>query len=212
MSLNGEPDCPDPHAVQHSTAPQHAGGDAALLTRMREGDREAVGQFLTCYGPYIRRRVRGKLKPSMRRLFDSQELLSTLGRRLDRYVCTGRFTAASDPQVWALVFRILDNAMLDKERIMRRLQNVEGEDTVVARTILARIERAEEDPAKGAEVELDELLRMLRTPLERQIVSLWLTGHSLRIIAEYVGLSHDAVRHRWAAIRHNLRQGLEEIV
>lgn len=193
-------------------APVDPGSDAALIARMREGDREAVAQFLTNYGPYIRRRIRGKLSPSMRRLFDSQELLSTLGRRLDRYVSAGRFHATSDPQVWSLVFRILDNAMFDKQRVMRRLRSVEGEDSPIAAAILARIEYAEQRADRGAEVELDELLRLLRSPMERQIVSLWLSGHSLRVIADYVGLRPEALRQRWASIRQRLREGMEELV
>jgi DNA-directed RNA polymerase specialized sigma24 family protein len=209
-SLPGKPGGPAESA--RSAAGAHLPGDAALLDRMRRGDREAVGQFLTCYGPYIRRRVRGKLSPSMRRLFDSQELLSTLGRRLDRFVHAGRLTSVSNAQFWALIFRMLDNAVIDKNRVLGRLNAVEGEDSDIAQTILRRVQKAESVPARGIEVELDELLRLLRTPTERQIVSLWLTGHSMRIIAEYVGVSQEAMRQRWVSIRQHLRTSLEELV
>ena len=58
----------------------------SLLRRMRNGDREAAAQFITRYEDRIRRRIRGKLNPSVRRLFDSQDIFSTIGRRLDQYV------------------------------------------------------------------------------------------------------------------------------
>jgi RNA polymerase sigma factor (sigma-70 family) len=186
--------------------------EAALLCRMRRGDREAVAQFLTCYGPYIRRRVRGKLSPSMRRLFDSQELLSTLGRRLDRYVQSGRFEAMSDPQFWALVLRIVDHAMIDKRRMMRRLARVEGEDSPVAQALLVRLQQAERMPDRTAEMELSEVMQRLKTPVERQIVSLWLSGRSLRVIGDYLGLSPEAMRQRWQTIRNRLRQELEHLL
>ncbi len=61
----------------------------ALLDRVRGGDREASAEFISRYGPRIRRRVRGKLSPAMRRLFDSQEILATVARRLDQMVASG---------------------------------------------------------------------------------------------------------------------------
>ena len=78
----------------------HASTDSdldSLVSRMAAGDREAVGTFLSLYGPMIRRRVRGKLRMSVRRLFDSQDILSTVGRRLDTIV---REAIATKPYVW----------------------------------------------------------------------------------------------------------------
>jgi DNA-directed RNA polymerase specialized sigma24 family protein len=211
---NGDEASPDPSQAGESLPADRetASADAMLLARMRAGDREAVAQFLTCYGPYIRRRVRGKLSPSMRRLFDSQELLSTLGRRLDRYVRAGRLNTMSNPQFWTLIFKMLDTAIIDKGRVMRRLNAIEGEDSPIAQAILRRMEHGEAAASQGAEVELDELLRLLRNPTERQIVSLWLMGHSLRVIADYVGLTPQATRQRWLMIRQRLREALEELV
>jgi DNA-directed RNA polymerase specialized sigma24 family protein len=186
-----------------------AGQGEVLLARMRGGDREAVAQFLGCYGPYIRRRVRGKITPGMRRLFDSQELLSTLGRRLDRYVQSGRFKAVDDPQFWRLIFRMVDNAVLDKHRIIKRLECTEGEDSPLAKSLLARLRKGEADPTRDLEWELEQLLRVISAPVDRQIISFWLMGHSLRVIAAYVDLSPEGVRQRWLSIRLRLRECLE---
>jgi hypothetical protein len=70
----------------------------ALLARMRAGDRDAAAAFVTRYGTRIRRRLRGKMSPSIRRLFDSQELMSTVARRLDAFVRSGRLAAVSEGQ------------------------------------------------------------------------------------------------------------------
>jgi len=201
--------------------PTSAGADASaagalppsideLVLRMRQGDRHAVGEFVTFYGPFVRRRVRGKLGPAMRRLFDSQEILSTLSRRLDRYVRSGRVEAATEPQLWALVFKMVDAALIDKVRIIRRLRYVEGEDTDFARTFLSRLDEAGRNHAEGIELTVDAALASLPSATDRQILSLWLMGHSHRVIAEYVGLSHDATRKRWQSIRERLRSQLEE--
>lgn len=182
-----------------------------LVVRMRSGDREAVGQFVEAYGPFVRRRVRGKLGPSMRRLFDSQEILSTLSRRLDRYVRSGRLQASNEPQLWALVFKMVDAALVDKVRIIRRLRHAEGEDSEFARTWLSRIDRAgarSGADGDGIELEIDAALRSLPNATDRQILSLWLMGNSHRVIASYLGISHDATRQRWQAIRERLRNQL----
>jgi DNA-directed RNA polymerase specialized sigma24 family protein len=181
-----------------------------LVARMRQGDRDAVGEFVTLYGPFVRRRVRGKLGPAMRRLFDSQEILSTLSRRLDRYVRSGRVEAATEPQLWALVFRMVDAAMVDKIRIIRRLRHVEGDDTEFARTLLNRLQSTEQAGHEEVELTVDAALGALQNATDRQILSLWLMGSSHRVIAEYVGLSHDATRKRWQSIRERLRSGFAE--
>lgn len=182
-----------------------------LVVRMRSGDREAVGLFVEAYGPFVRRRVRGKLGPSMRRLFDSQEILSTLSRRLDRYVRSGRLQASTEPQLWALVFKMVDAALVDKVRIIRRLRHAEGEDSEFARTWLSRIDRAARSTGPdgdGVELEIDAALRLLPNAVDRQILSLWLMGNSHRVIGGYLGISADATRQRWQAIRERLRTAL----
>lgn len=181
-----------------------------IVVRMRGGDRDAVAEFVTVYGPLVRRRVRGKLNPGMRRLFDSQEILSTLSRRLDRYVRSGRVEASTEPQLWALVFKMVDAALVDKVRIIRRLRHVEAEDSPFARTFLTRLDEAGKHGDEGVALEIDAALRLLPNATDRQIVSLWLMGNSHRVIADYVGISHDATRKRWQSIRERLKSLLEE--
>src|SRR5689334_16822079 len=89
------------------------GGVGSLLTRMRAGDRNAAAQFMDRFGSRIRRRVRGRLRPAMRRLFDSQEIISTLARRLDLFVRGGQLNAETEGQLWTLVFKMAENAVID---------------------------------------------------------------------------------------------------
>jgi hypothetical protein len=181
-----------------------------LVLRMRAGDRNASAEFITGYGPLIRRRVRGKLGPTMRRLFDSQEILSTVSRRLDRYVRSGRVRAATETQLWTLVFKRVDAALVDKTRIARRLRSVEGDDSEFARALLNRIERASQRGPDEIDGLVDGALRSLSSVTDRQILSLWLMGNSPRVIADCVSISYDALRQRWQAIRDRLRSLMEE--
>ncbi len=179
----------------------------SLLARLRAGDREAAALFVTHYGPLVRRRVRGKLGASMRRLFDSQDILSTVSRRLDRYVSAGRVRAGTEAELWSLVLRMVDAALVDKVRIVKRLQRVAAEDSDFAGMLLGRLKQAETRGGGGdaVEMELDRAFAALSDPIDRQILSLWLRGHKHSAIAAVVGLSHDAARQRWHTIRQRLR-------
>jgi DNA-directed RNA polymerase specialized sigma24 family protein len=180
-----------------------------LLLRMRSGDREAAAEFLDRSGPKIRRRIRGKLAPSMRRLFDSQEILSTLGRRLDQFVAGGQLHAATLGELWTLVMRIADHSLIEKARMFRALEAREGEDGPLAHRMLSRLRELERRNAEAPMIEIDAALRSLGPGIDREITSMWLQGSSHAEIAQCVGLAPTAVRKRWESIRHRLRDLFE---
>jgi hypothetical protein len=141
----------------------------------------------------------------MRRLFDSQEIMSTLGRRLDAFVKSGQLRADSLGELWGLVFRIADNSLVEKARVFRSLEAHEGEDSQAARSLLDRLRQAEERDADAPLIEIDSALRMLDDAVDREILSLWLMGNSHVGIAHSVALTPAAVRKRWQRIRTALR-------
>ncbi|MGD9689549.1 MAG: RNA polymerase sigma factor [Phycisphaerales bacterium] len=186
---------------------------AEVIARLRAGDRSAAGEFIQRYGPMVRRRVRGKLGTSMRRLFDSQDILSTVSRRLDRYVASGRIRAATEGELWRLVLRIVDAALVDKIRLIKRLKRGvdsggERDDSELARLLLRRLETSDTTPDDDAELLLDRAFGSLEAPADRQMLSLWLRGHRHTAIAATLGISPDAARQRWVAIRARLRRTL----
>ena len=192
-----------------SVPPLNAVPVTELLARMRTGDREAAASFLVNYGDLIRRRIRGKLGASVRRMFDSMDILSTIGRRFDRYVRDGKLQAVDEPQLWALLFRMAEAAVIDKVRIVKRLQIAEGEDGAIARELLARIQAAENNAEDGAEILLEKALAALRSDDDRTVLTLWLADWPLFRIAEAMGISPAAARQRWHSIRALLKQKLE---
>jgi DNA-directed RNA polymerase specialized sigma24 family protein len=177
-----------------------------LLRGMRAGDRAAAALFITRYGSRIRRRIRGKLSPAMRRIFDSQDILSTLGRRLDLYVRSGRVEAASEAELWALVFRMANNALVDKARVFRRLKQVESEDGSFAQELSSRLRQAERMSRGGVEIEIEKAMSLFPDLVDRQILFLWLAGARHSAIAEHVNLAPTAVRKRWQRIRSELQR------
>jgi DNA-directed RNA polymerase specialized sigma24 family protein len=179
-------------------------GAAQLLGRMRSGDREAAAEFVQRFAMRIRRRARGKLGPAMRRLFDSQEILSTLGRRLDAFIRSGRLRATTELELWTLVCRIADNAVVEKARVFRSLQAKEGRGSPLAHRMLQQFRDAERATPDGPEMEMDRALRSVRSEIDREILGMWLNGTRLNEVAESMGMAPTAIRKRWQGIREQL--------
>lgn len=180
-----------------------------LLRRMRTGEREAAATFVMQFGSRIRRRIRGKLSPSMRRIFDSRDILSTVGRRLDRIVESGCVKATSEPQLWALVFRIANNAVIEKGRLFRRLKRIEGEDGLFAQQMMSKLRQAERMGREQPELEIERVIRWIDDEVDKEILCLWLAGSPHDVTSVCVNLAPTAVRKRWQKIKVRLRERFE---
>ncbi len=182
-----------------------------LLDRMRRGDREALGQFIERYGPRIRQRVRRRLAPSARRLFDSTEVLSTVARRLDHVVRERRMTAGSEAELWSLVLRVVERSVIDKGRVFRRLQRMEGEDAPLAAEVMNRMRQGAERTSDPT-IDLAAIFDLVNDGSDREILALWMRGLRPTGIARVLGLPPGTVRRRWHTLRNDLRSRLEEAV
>jgi DNA-directed RNA polymerase specialized sigma24 family protein len=178
---------------------------AAMLEAMRRGDRDAASRFVATFGELIRRRVRGKLGTGMRRIFDSQEILSTVGRRLDRFILDGQLRATTEPELWSLLFRMVDGALVDKARAYRRLRRVESEDSDFAVSLMQRMNSRDEQSSEGGEIELEAAFRALKSDIDREVLAMWLNDVPHRRIAEEIRSTPEAVRQRWHSIKEHLR-------
>ena len=179
----------------------------ALLGRLRDGDRDAGADLLESYGARIRQRVRRRLSPRARRLFDSQEVLSTVARRLDRMIDERRVRAESPEELWGLLFRITDRSIVDKGRAFRRLRRAEGDDAPVAALMARRL--AEPSETEGSGERLASIFESIESAEDRELLALWLRGLSHGAIASVLGLPEGTVRRRWHTLRVALRDRLE---
>lgn len=132
--------------------------------------------------------------------------MSTVGRRLDMYVRSGKLEAASEQQLWSLMFRIANNAVIDKSRAFRRLQQVEEEDSGFMRELSSRQRESERQQDLGESIELEKALGLFEDHIDKQILSLRLLNTQHCDIAEHVDLPPTAVRKRWQKIMTRLRE------
>ncbi len=135
-------------------------------------------------------------------LVESDEMLSTVMRRLDRYMCGHAIRASSESELLTLVTRISDAAVADKVRVMRRLSRAESLGEMHARDRDAA-SAGVAAPLAGltADSILTRAFESLESDVERQILWHWLSGRTHAQIAEEIKMSAAAVRKRWERMR-----------
>ncbi len=178
-------------------------GLKALLDAVSRGDREAGATLIQQYGPLVRQRFRRRLGPGLRRLMDSTDLVSTVGRRLDTAISEGRVSFDSEPQLLGFLHALAVGAVADKARVLARLRRAEGSDSPWAQAMADRIEQgtAAVDPFDST---VDHALEALESETDRKVLGFWLHGMSLTEIAFEMEAQPNAVRQRWFRIRERL--------
>ncbi len=175
-----------------------------LLERMRGGDRHAAAEFIIENAGMIRRRFRNRISRSVRRLFDSQDLVSTLARRLDQIVERGSLGAGSVGELWSLVMVLATYSL--SEHSDKALRHRDFRDPHDAAERLPAPEGSPVGEGRGEErAALEECLRRVGGGVDAAILVLRLGGRSHACIAELLGLSIENTRKRWQRIRETLR-------
>lgn len=178
-------------------------GLQSLLHAVSRGDREAGAALIQQYGPLVRQRFRRRLGPGLRRLMDSTDLVSTVGRRLDAAISEGRVSFDSEPQLLGFLHALAVGAVADKSRVLSRLRRAEGADGPWAQAMADRIEQGTK-VADPFDTTVDEALQALESETDRKVLSFWLHGMSLTEIAFEMEAQPNAVRQRWFRIRERL--------
>lgn len=168
-------------------------------------DREAIAGRLIELAPLIRRRIQNKLSGNDRRLFDTQDLLSTILRRVDTLIAKGTLRATTDRELVSLVLTMLDNSLVDRHRLLSRVKKAESKDGVWASW--ARV-HAKSDVSNNATDTLSEIFESIESAEDRLLLSLRLSGATHAMIAEIIEISPDACRQRWVSLKQRIASGL----
>ena len=172
---------------------------------MREGDRNACGEFMLHYGDLLRLRIRDKLSANLRLVLDSEDVLSTVTRRLDVIVSSERLRAESDRQLWSLVMQIARNVV--SENVKRQspgrmfVDRLESLDEMATSPVE---EKCFDDPGL-----IRRALHLLPSQQDRFVLVRRISGASHDDIAAQLGTTTPAVRMRWSRILKTLREHLE---
>ncbi|MBZ0172621.1 MAG: sigma-70 family RNA polymerase sigma factor, partial [Phycisphaerales bacterium] len=157
----------------------------------------------------IQRYIRMRLRGSLRKLFDTGDVLGTVSRRLDRALLHGKLELRSTDHLHALLQHMIRNAMIDKHRLLRRLDSAEGPDSAWARGFVGRA-RGMTNSDTGVDELLDTAMQALDDDRDRKILAMWMHGLSHGEIAGRLGFTPSGVRQRWYRIRFRLKMHFSE--
>ena len=168
------------------------------VDELRGGDREAAAAYIARNAPLIRRRLRGKIARSLRRLFDSDDLMATITRRLDDLVRRRKLTAGSEAELWSLLEHLAVNALSDVARRALREQPGLAQDRAPPGAESGIEPKSGPD---GPDSLLNQCLAELRLETDQRILRMRLEHHTHAEIAAAEGVSVAAARKRWQRIR-----------
>lgn len=169
-------------------------------------DRDAIAGRLLELAPLIRRRIQNKLSGNDRRLFDTQDLLSTILRRVDALIAKGTLRATTDRELVSLVLTMLDNSLVDRYRLMSRLNRTESRDGVWASW--ARVNAKSDDSNVTSET-LSEIFESIESAEDRLLLSLRLSGATHAMIAVILEISPEACRQRWVSLKQKIASDIQ---
>jgi len=202
-------DCAGRHCDE-AYGPTNATEMSQLLARIQVGDREAAARFVMRNERKIRHRIRWKLGPSMRRMVDSTDIVSSLARRLDSYVRDGKLRVPTEASLWRFIMDLALSTTLNKAKAAHRLRRIESRDSPWASAVLQRARQTQDDAEDPFSESVSSALGSLPDPIDKQILTLWLMDADYPAIAQDVGMTQPAVRKRWQRIKERLRRAFEE--
>lgn len=164
--------------------------------------REAIAAYVMAHKDQIRAVARRRLSPTARRVYDSEEVVSSVLRRLDGMAVRGTLRTSSDQELWGLIKAIARNTVINKSQLLDRAQKMLTEDSEYGYQLVARITACEGDDE--ATLLVQRMLSSLKNPVDRQILAMVLRGATHRAIAGLLSLSEPAVRQKWKSIRDDL--------
>lgn len=176
------------------------------LTEVRDPAefRVLMARYLDERRDLIRAAARSKLLPAARSLSDSEDVASSVIRRMDAMVNTGEFELRSEHELWALVKLIAERQAIDRGRLATRARSVALDDGPDGALVVKSLAKTSSDD--HAALMLHRFLMALADAEERHLLLLRLRGCSYRVIGQQLGFSEDAAKMRWFRIAKSLRR------
>ena len=187
---------------EHGLRSMLAPGQTAAQTRA------AIAAYVLEHKDRVRSIARNKLTRNTRRVFDSDEVLSSVLRRLDGMAVRGTLMPHSEAELWGLIEAIAQNTAVSKTRLIERARNMVTDDGPYAYELLKRLNACETDDE--ATLLVNRMLMSLPHGPDRQITVMFLRGATHRAIGDILGISEEASRQRWHRIRSELARRFQE--
>lgn len=170
--------------------------------------RNALADYLIRNQDIIRDMARSKLTRDVQGVCDSEDVFSSVLRRLDEMVIQGTLKPRSVSELWKCIEAITVNLAVDRVRIISRLRQFTSEDGVFAREVIKRLEGYVSDDQ--AAILLYRMMMSLPVALDRQLLDLRFRGATIKAAAGLLGMTMDSATMRWYRLRGRLSDQFRE--
>lgn len=186
--------------------PSDPGALSDLLRRAGAGDGAALGELLRRYERRVQLAARSLLRPALRNVLDSLDLVQSVHRALLPGLRDGRYTFADEDQLVALAVTVLRHKV---QRTARRPPPSPADPATLPPEAAPGVGPSES--AVGEELIAKVLANL--DPEDRRLVELRLQDYSTAEIATELGVSAAVLRARLSRLRKRLRDaGYDEWV
>lgn len=165
-------------------------------------NREEIARFVLSRKARVQAIARTKLTRSTRAVFDSEDVLSSVIRRLDGLAHRGKLRLDSEEELWALIVTIAKNDATSKTRLIERARDLLNDDATFATLLLQRAQTCQED--MDADNLILEMAASIKAPDARQAFLLRVRGATHRAIASALGITEETSRQRWSVLCQDL--------
>ena len=166
--------------------------------------RERAAQLIHAQREQILNRISALLVPEARKLTDTEDIMSTAVRRVDKLIARGLLRGQADPQIYALVHRVLERTIKEKARTAKRTRTRE----YIAAELRRHVQGNSMDVITSDVHE--RVGKIAVDPIDREIALLRGRGMRFHEIAASLGMSPAGVRKRWSRLKSRASEELFE--
>jgi DNA-directed RNA polymerase specialized sigma24 family protein len=173
-----------------------------------EDVRKAMADYVLANSDKIRSIARRKLTQATRGVSDSEDVFSSVARRLDGLAADGKLRPRSEAELWKLIKVIARNNAVSQTRLIERSRSLLTEDGPLAYELEKRLKACRSD--EEATLLFQRMMLALPDGQHRQLLDLMYRGANHTAIASLLQISVDASRQRWLNIRRTLAKQFVE--
>lgn len=174
--------------------------DGDLLKSARDGDERAASLLYQRYAGRLRALARGRVSPGLARLFDPDDVVQSVFRRLFSNARSGDYSVPEGRELWGLLLVIAANRIRSAEE-----HYFAGKRDVSRCSPASRLDEEQAGGADDAYLQavVNEAIAGL-PPAYRQVAELRMAGHEVEEIAGIIGRSLRTTERLLQGCRANL--------
>lgn len=190
-------------SVSLGTAPQLTPAQGPASFPEKDLSREDVARFVLRHESTIRQIARRKLTQATKAVFDSEDVMASVLRRMDKLAHDGALRPRSEGELWALIRTIASNTAVSRTRMMERARILLTEDGSYAYDFVQRLNACSTDDE--AHLLVLRMAGSFSSERSRHIFLMRVRGASHAAIAALLNITDGSCRQQWLQMCKELK-------